>query len=50
MKTLYITEYGTGNDLGYLVSPDEMELIGMTTKGNTVLTELKNRRNQNFHF
>lgn len=27
MKTLEITEYGTGTDTGYLLSPDEMELI-----------------------
>lgn len=29
MKTLHIAEYGTGEDIGYLISPDELELILM---------------------
>ncbi|PWR73693.1 hypothetical protein [Methanospirillum lacunae] len=27
MKTLHIAEYGTGQDYGYLLSPDQMELV-----------------------
>ena len=43
MKTLEIAEYGTGKDIGYLVSPDEMELILLVDESDnfSVLCTLK---------
>jgi hypothetical protein len=42
-KTLVITEYGTGMDTGYLISPEEMELILLVNEKNAfaVLCTLK---------
>ncbi len=43
MKTLEIAEYGTGTDTGYLLSPDEMELILLVNDSDnfSVLCKLK---------
>jgi hypothetical protein len=41
MKTLYMTENGTGHDIGLLKSPTEIELIGLDNEGNSALVELK---------
>ena len=43
MKTLEIAEFGTGKDTGYLVSPDQMELILLVDEADnfSVLCNLK---------
>lgn len=43
MKTLEIAEFGTGKDTGYLVSPDQMELILLVDEVDnfSVLSNLK---------
>ena len=43
MKTLHIAEYGTGQDTGYLLSPDQMELILLVDNSDnfSVLYNLK---------
>lgn len=43
MKTLHIAEYGTGQDTGYLLSPDRMELVLLVDKTDnfSVLCDLK---------
>ncbi|WP_319578316.1 hypothetical protein [uncultured Methanospirillum sp.] len=43
MKTLHIAEYGTGQDTGYLLSPDRMELVLLVddTDNFSVLCNLK---------
>ncbi|MDD1724915.1 MAG: hypothetical protein LUQ07_07285 [Methanospirillum sp.] len=43
MKTLEIAEFGTGKDTGYLLSPDEMELVLLVDEADnfSVLCTLK---------
>jgi len=41
MQTLYLTEIGTGHDIGYLLSPDTMELICLDDEANNTLATLK---------
>ncbi|MDD1728499.1 MAG: hypothetical protein LUQ50_05450 [Methanospirillum sp.] len=46
MKTLEITEFGTGMDTGYLLSPDEMELVLLVNEVDnfSVLCTLKKEK------
>lgn len=43
MKTLQIAEFGTGKDIGYLLSPTEMELVLLVDEADnfSVLCSLK---------